>query len=149
MRTTLALAAAAALVACGPSQSSLELPSPISASRASASWSATLNPVGTSTVRGTATLQAVNNQQTMHLQITGGAPATSHPWHLHSGTCGTGGGVVGNTPYPALGTASDGTASMSTVLATPVGGGNYHVDVHVSPSDPTVAACGDLVTSNT
>lgn len=148
MRTTLALATAA-LVACGPSQSSLELPSPISASRVSASWTATLNPVGTSTMRGTATVQAVNNQQTIHLQITGGASGASHPWHIHSGTCGTGGGVVGNRPYPALGTASDGTASMSAVLATPVSGGNHFVDIHVSPSDPTVAACGELVATRT
>lgn len=144
MRTTLAFAATAALVACGPSQSSLELPSPISASRVSTSWTATLDPVGTSTMRGTATVQTVNNQQTIHLQITGGTPSASHPWHLHSGSCGTGGSVVGSTPYPALGTASDGTASMSTVLATPVSGGNHFVDVHLSPSDPTVAACGDL-----
>lgn len=146
MRTTLALAATAALVACGPSQSSLELPSPIAASRVSASWTATLEPVGASTMRGTATVQAVNNQQTIHLQITGGAPGTSHPWHIHSGSCGTGGSVVGSTPYPALGTSSDGTASMSTVLATPVSGGNHFVDIHVSPSDPTVAACGELRT---
>ena len=145
MRTTLALATAA-LVACGPSQSSLELPSPISASRASASWTATLDPVGTSTMRGTAIVRAVNNQQTIHLQITGGASGASHPWHIHSGSCASGGSVVGSTPYPALGTSSDGTASMSTVLATPLSGGNYFVDVHVSPSDPTVAACGELRT---
>ena len=149
MRTMFALAATAALVACGPGGSSLELPSPISAARTSASWTATLNPVGTSTVRGTATVRAVNNQQTMHLQITGGAPSASHPWHLHSGTCGMGGSVVGSTPYPALGTASDGTASISTTLPTHIGGGNYYVDVHVSPSDPTVAACGDFVGSQT
>lgn len=146
MRTTLALATAA-LVACGPSQSSLELPSPISASRATASWTATLEPVGASAMRGTATVQAVNNQQTIHLQITGGASGASHPWHIHSGSCGSGGSVVGNTPYPALGTSSDGTASMSTVLATPIGGGNHFVDIHVSPSDPTVAACGELRSS--
>lgn len=146
MRTLFALAATASLAACGPGQSSTKLPSPITASRATSQWMATLAPVGASTVRGTANMQMVNGRQMIQLQITGGTPNASHPWHIHTGTCSSGGAIVGAPAgYTALGTGSDGTASISATLATPIGGGGYHVNVHSSPSDLTVVACGDLV----
>lgn len=143
-----AFAFATCLVACGPSTSTGSAPAPISASRAGTSWMATLIPVGTSTVRGTAMVHGMNDRQTAQVQITGGSPSALYPWHIHSGTCADGMTPIVGSPrlYTALGTSTDGSASLTADLPVTIDASQrYHVNVHASPTDMgTIVACGDL-----
>ena len=144
-----ALALAALVAACGPSTSTGGAPpAPISASRASAHWMATLAPVGASTVRGTVTVSTMGDRQTVRIQIAGAAPSSIYPWHIHTGSCADGmGTIVGPAAhYTALGSASDGTAALMADLAVTLNQNQrYHVNVHASPSDMgSIVACGDL-----
>ena len=143
------LALAALTVACGPSTSTGgSVPAPISASRASANWMATLTPVGASTVRGMAMVHTMGNQQTVEMQISGGTAAGVYPWHIHTGSCADGmGAIVGPAQlYTALGAGNDGSASLTTTLPVVLDANSrYHVNVHASPSDMgTIVSCGDL-----
>ena len=147
--TATALALATSLAACGPSTSTGgSVPVPITASRASAHWMATLAPVGASTVRGTATVHSMNDRQTVQIQIVGGAPSGVYPWHIHSGSCADGMSPIVGAPqlYTALGAGGDGSASLTTDVPVALDGSQrYHVNVHASPSDMgTIVACGDL-----
>lgn len=70
------------------------------------------------------------------------------PWHVHYGTCATGGGIVGDpAAYTNLVSASDGTASADVVVAGTLDPSQpYHVNVHYSDSQlDRIVACGDLV----
>ena len=145
----IALALAALVAACGPSMSTGgPTPAPITASRASAHWMATLTPVGASTVRGTAMVHSMNNRQTVEIQIAGGNASAVYPWHLHTGRCADGmGSIVGSAQaYTALGAGSDGSAALTTDIPVALDASqHYHVNVHASPSDMgTIVSCGDL-----
>ena len=111
-------------------------------------YSATLAPVGSSTVRGTAMIHSMNGHQTIELSVTGAPAAATLPWHVHSGSCADGMTPVVGDPslYTALGTSNDGTASiMADLPITLAAGQKYHVNVHASPSDMgTIVACGDV-----
>lgn len=111
-------------------------------------YSANLAAMGGSTVHGTATVHSMTGQQTVQLQISGGTPGATYPWHIHSGRCADGmTPVVGNPSlYTALGTSGDGTASLTAnIPATLDANQRYHVNVHASPTDMgTIVACGDL-----
>ena len=143
-----ALAFAICLAACGPSTSIGSAPAPITASRASAQWMAMLSPVGASTVRGTAMVHSMSDRQTVEIQITGGTPSGSHPWHIHTGTCADGMTPIVGSPqlYTPLGAGTDGSASLTADLPITISASQrYHVNVHASPVDMgTIVACGDL-----
>lgn len=143
-----ALAFATCLAACGPSTSTGSAPAPISASRASANWMAMLVPVGPSVVRGTAMVHSMSDRQTVQVQITGGSPSALYPWHIHTGTCADGMTPIVGAPslYAALGTSTDGSASLTADQPITIDARQrYHVNVHASPTDMgTIVACGDL-----
>lgn len=115
-------------------------------------WNANLTGVGPySTISGSSTVRQIINQGVFTAQITlrGDFPAGAlRPWHVHVGSCGTGGAIVGNpASYPTLIVGGDGFAQADARVdfqldpAAP-----YHVNVHVDPSDlPTLIACGNLV----
>ena len=111
-------------------------------------YSANLSAMSGSTVHGSATVHSMNGAQTVNIQVSGGTPGATYPWHIHSGTCAdTNAPIVGNMQmYPALGTSGDGTASlMTTVPVTLSGDQRYHINVHASPTNMgTYVACGDL-----
>ena len=143
------LALATTLAACGPTTSTGgPLPAPITASRASAQWMATLAPVGTSTVRGMTMVNSMSDRQTVQISITGGAASAVYPWHIHTGSCAGGMGAIVGPPssYTALGAGSDGSASLTIDLPLMLDASqHYHVNVHASPSDMgTIVSCGDL-----
>lgn len=81
------------------------------------------------------------------IEIRSDVPSAVRPWHVHFGTCGSGGAIVGPAEaYRTLTIASDGTAEVSAqVFAAYDLGADYHVNVHISPADLTVIACGDLL----
>jgi hypothetical protein len=71
----------------------------------------------------------------------------THPWHIHTGTCATGGGILGDgAACPPLRPGSNGAASALAHIAVQlVPGDNYHVNVHRSPQAlGEIIGCGDL-----
>ena len=121
---TLALAAAAA---CSPTYTSAgtsgETPAPSTSTTGDMAgmtqYSANLAAMNGSTVHGTATVHSMAaGQQTVQLQISGGTPGATYPWHIHSGSCADGMTPVVGSPsvYTALGTSGDGTASLTATI---------------------------------
>lgn len=149
----LALAAAACTPHYSTAGTSGETPAP-SASAAGdmagmTHYMANLAAMNGSTVHGTAMVHSMTaGQQTVEIQISGGTPGATYPWHIHTGSCSDGmTPVVGNgSVYTALGTSGDGTASLTaTIPVTLDANQRYHVNVHASPTDMgTIVACGDL-----
>lgn len=85
---------------------------------------------------------------TTTIRIEHAVPGSTHPWHVHVGTCDDGGGIVGGDAYPALIVGSDGiAATTTTVLQALDTAAPYSVNVHLSPADlATIIGCGDLRT---
>jgi hypothetical protein len=154
VRTTLAAVAAVCSLAAGASlnlnvaRASATTPPP-GASRAAQGmkWSATLAPVGTSKVAGTATLAAGSAAGTSvaTINLTGGTPGSSYPWHVHTGKCGGGGVFGGGDSYKPVTVGADGkgTATANLKAAMPASG-DYHVNVHNSATDMATASCGNF-----
>ena len=109
-------------------------------------WNATLSGTNGSAIRGTAKVQSVAVGAGATISIEGAAAGVLHPWHVHTGTCGTGGPVVGSMgAYPTLNTSAQGTASANASIAVALRENErYHVNVHRSPTDLTVVSCGNL-----
>ena len=114
-------------------------------------WSAELSARAGATVTGTAVARSVGigggaGSSTASITLTNGTPTSVHPWHVHSGTCATGGPIVGATgDYPLLEVAADRSARATASIGVGMGDETrYHVNVHRSTGDMTVIACGDL-----
>lgn len=110
-------------------------------------WSATLRPQNGSTVSGTATAQPVTGDSlVVTIKIKGAKAGDSNPWHVHSGGCDSSGAVIGDPSRYApmtIGTdqAAEATARVKALLTLGV---PYSINVHRSPSDMAVIACGNL-----
>jgi hypothetical protein len=147
------------LMACGGAKTEKPADSGIAATPAidpsaaagamNARWTATLEPKGDAQVRGTASVTAGASAGTMTVEvaITGGAKDGTHPWHVHAGTCATGGDIVGPpADYSPLKADGSGAATSTTTvnIAAPTSG-DYHVNIHLSPEAMgTIVSCGDL-----
>lgn len=120
------------------------------------SWRGTLSrPATTDSIAvpmnivGSAMLRPASNPSESEtvVMVANAMPNATHPWHIHAGTCGSGGGIVGPaTAYKPLMIASDGTAEVTVRLpfSTPTQG-EFHVNVHKSPSEMgVIVACGPL-----
>jgi hypothetical protein len=111
-------------------------------------WTATLQSMNGSTVKGTASLApgASGATSVAMVSITGGTAGAVYPWHVHMGKC-PGGSVFGSgAAYKPITTSGDGSgkASANLTVASPASG-DYHVNVHASSTDmKTIVACGDL-----
>jgi hypothetical protein len=71
----------------------------------------------------------------------------SYPWHVHAGTCGTNGAVVGpGGAYPLAVIGGDGKATATANLNFPFSKtGAYYVNVHAAPNQmSTIVACAPL-----
>ena len=115
-------------------------------------WSAQLTARASSNVRGAATASSVGFEggagtATATVEIRGAAPGARHPWHVHTGTCASGGPILGEAnDYEVLEAAADGTDEQTAAISDGMDDGTrYHINVHRSPSDLTVISCGDLV----
>jgi hypothetical protein len=95
-----------------------------------------------------AMVHGTNDRQTAQVQITGGSPSALYPWHIHTGTCADGMTPIVGSPqlYTALGTSTDGSASLTADLPITIDATRrYHVNVHASPTDMgTIVASGVL-----
>ena len=112
-------------------------------------WTATLKGQGsTSSMGGTATLAPGSSSGTSvaTIEITGGQPNHTYPWHIHTGKCGAGGVFGSGSAYKPVMTDAQGAGkSTANLSVAPPQSGDYHVNVHESPTDmKTIAACGEL-----
>lgn len=82
------------------------------------------------------------------IDVEGDVPGARRPWHVHFGTCATGGDIVGDpASYPVLAIAQNGRADATANVdgVQLISGEPYHVNVHLSPDElETIIACGDL-----
>ena len=87
-------------------------------------------------------------QFTAGISIANDIPGMTRPWHVHFGTCATGGDIAGpGGSYTALVIGADGTAQSSATVAFELSSTTpYHVNVHESQAAiTTLIACGNLV----
>ncbi|MGH7557228.1 MAG: hypothetical protein ACREMD_05535 [Gemmatimonadota bacterium] len=99
---------------------------------------------------GEASIRDLDDGQTrIALEIRGAEEGATLPWHVHTGDCVTGGGIVGDpSAYSPLTVNADGEASANAtidVTLDPDPDADYHINVHKSPSETeTIVACGEL-----
>jgi hypothetical protein len=114
-------------------------------------WRATLVDIDASTnITGESVVLQSEGEQSFNaaVSISNDSATCARPWHVHFGTCATGGAIVGNdADYPDLVVAADGTASATAVVGVGLDPAQaYHVNVHYSESQfDRIIACGDLV----
>jgi hypothetical protein len=80
--------------------------------------------------------------------ISGDAQGLVRPWHVHFGTCATGGAIVGSdAQYPRLVIGADGTATAAVDVRYELSPNvPYHINFHKSDAElDTIIACGDLL----
>ena len=110
-------------------------------------WSAVISSQNGSTVSGTATaVPHAGDTLVVNIRIKGARSGDVNPWHVHSGGCDSSGAVLGDPSRYApmtVGTDQSGetTARVKAMLTIGV---PYSVNVHRSPSDMVVIACGNL-----
>jgi hypothetical protein len=110
-------------------------------------WSATVEERADSNVRANALAASAAGHTAVSINLAGGQSGGTHPWHVHVGTCASGGGIVGDAAaYPALQPNAAGSASaMAHLNVQLIPGDSYHVNVHRSPQAlGEIIACGDL-----
>jgi hypothetical protein len=110
-------------------------------------WSAVIQPQNGSTVSGTATATpTMGDSLVVTIRIKGAIAGDVNPWHLHSGGCDSSGAVIGDpSRYAAMNIAASQTGEATArVKALLTVGVPYSVNVHRSPGDMGVIACGNL-----
>lgn len=111
-------------------------------------WSGELVGMGAyATITGKHTALVNDGKTEVRVQFSGGTPNRTHPWHIHEGTCGSGGPIVGDPgAYPPITVSDAGTAAANATLFTQLDEAkDYYVNVHESTWDlATIIACGDL-----
>lgn len=120
---------------------------------ADSGWTATLSApssyAGDEHVFGSATVTPDKDGKgfTAKVNIAGATPKSTHPWHVHRGTCGADQGVVGGgSSYTPIKVGDDGKGTSSAKVSAPLdASGSYMINVHASPTDmKTIVACGVL-----
>lgn len=112
-----------------------------------ADWTATVQPRAGSDVRANVSASSAAGRTSTAINMIGGDRGGSHPWHIHDGTCETGGGIVGDPgAYPPLRPNQAGAATANAqVRVQLVPGGDYHVNIHRSPQAlDEIIGCGNL-----
>lgn len=150
MRLPLVVLTSALLLAgCGGERPAGDTPQeqPGAASPTEAVWSTTLRPGSDqSQLRGSATAEAREGRTAIRVELVGGEPGATHPWHVHQGACGSGGGYFHESEsYPPLHLDDQGRGTAAaTVPAELQPGQEYHVNVHGADDHDHSAACGEL-----
>jgi hypothetical protein len=110
-------------------------------------WSAVISPQNGSTVSGTATATPhAGDTLVVNIRIKGAKAGDVIPWHVHSGGCDSSGAVLGDpSRYAPMNVGADQTGQTTArIKAMLTIGVPYSVNVHRSPSDMAVIACGNL-----
>jgi plastocyanin len=115
---------------------------------------ATISPVASGGPSGTATLSVQGTSLKVDVTMSGLSPG-EHPAHVHNGQCGISSPPPGAPndilfPLPNLVADGAGNATASGTFPFPQGAppvipsNIWYVNVHNSPSDPSVLACGNV-----
>jgi hypothetical protein len=110
-------------------------------------WNATVEPTAGNEARANVRAVTAPGQTAIAINLAGGAGGAAHPWHIHRGSCGSGGAVVGAmNAYPLLRPNSAGAATATALIRVQlVPGESYHVNVHQSEQAMNqIIACGEL-----
>jgi hypothetical protein len=115
-----------------------------------AGWEATLEGKDGRKVTGRATAAPGTDGRGMEITVSidGDTPGATRPWHVHSGSCRQGGGVVGAPrAYPPLAVDLRGQGRGSATIAVPLTDtAAYYVNIHDSAAAMgIIVACGDLL----
>lgn len=138
----LAIAAIAALL--GGCASSETVPASAADTR---EWNGTLEAQSGSDLRGAARANSVRGSTAAVVRIAGAEANAVHPWHIHAGTCGSGGAIVGQASayQPLRANASGDATARGTINVTLQPGQSYYVNIHASPQNlGTIVACGQI-----
>ena len=107
--------------------------------------------VGTSSpkLKGSASMRAgkMANTIIVKVKLAGDGANMTRPWHVHTGSCATAGGVYGAaTAYaPLVGSKKGASTGMATLSMSVPETGSYYVNIHESATAMgTIVACGDL-----
>jgi Cu-Zn family superoxide dismutase len=142
MKRSMALTAAAMLAACAGSGGGG------GGGEGIVDFSAQLQPTTGNQVRGLATAVATLGRTAVTVEIEGGTPGATYPWHVHEGRCGANGPIVGAAAdYPAINVDADGRVTAVATLSRQLNDDTaYFVNVHLSPQQMNViVSCGALV----
>jgi hypothetical protein len=99
-------------------------------------------------VTGNATASVATGQTTSTATIANAPQGGVHPWHVHAGTCGSGGPIVGEAnAYPPLQVDAGGNATATATIGVALQSNQpYYVNVHLSADElDTIVACGNLI----
>lgn len=110
-------------------------------------WGARLGSETNPSLTGQVTARVISGVTQATIAVTGAQPGARLPWHIHEGTCGSGGPIVGSpSAYQPLVVGDDGRATGSVHLELQLNEARrYHVNLHASPSQmSTIIACGGL-----
>jgi hypothetical protein len=153
MRTIPALVVAAAVGLGACAQRSMEMDT---GDVAPIAWRATIETIGNAdslvaptNITGTATMPPASNatMTNVMVELHNGEPNATYPWHVHAGSCGSGGGIVGPpAAYTPLTIDATGGAQATVTLpfSTPTVG-DFSVNVHKSADElGVIIACGML-----
>ncbi|MEO5818596.1 MAG: hypothetical protein ABIT20_25220 [Gemmatimonadaceae bacterium] len=115
------------------------------------SWTGTLTTpstlAGAVQLHGTASWMRDGSGSKVMVSISNATPGGQHPWHVHSGRCGSNGPIVGDPgAYKALTVDGGGNASENASIAVTLPYANdYYVNVHAAANNMgTIVACGNL-----
>ena len=111
-------------------------------------YSGTINSVGGSGISGTATGTTARDSVHVTVNLSGGQPGATYPWHVHEGTCSDSGPpIVGPAgAYPPLVAGADGKATATAHVPAGLNEAkNYIINIHASPTNlGTIVGCGDF-----
>ena len=100
-----------------------------------------------SAMTGTARARVVEGVADVTVNLRGGTPGQTHPWHVHEGKCGSGGPIVGNpSEYPPITIGAAGNATSTSKLQMNLNEALvYHVNFDASATEmATIIASGEI-----
>lgn len=140
-------AAVFGLTACSAREAEVESEPPAEG-MAMADWTATIRSLEDDGHDGTASATVLPDGRTrVTVTLSGGSGGGDHPWHVHRGTCGSDGEIVGDPEaYPTLRPDMEGDASETATIDTSLDpSGSYYINVHQSPERlDEIVGCGEL-----
>lgn len=137
----MAIVAAAALVAAGCASTGQVVET------TGRSLSGSMRGTGNYEGRAAVAVNTTAGSTAATISLAGDRSGAVRPWHIHTGACGSGGGIVGPAAaYLPLSVGANGRATAEARLNVGLQAGqNYHVNIHESAGNlGNVLACADL-----
>jgi Cu/Zn superoxide dismutase len=101
-----------------------------------------LRPMARSGVTGTALFTYNGKTTTVKLTVRHLKAMSQHPAHIHVGRCSSPGGIL--YPFQNIRAGRNGIGVASTSFAGPFAGKPWSINVHISPTNFAVIACGNV-----